>query len=320
MTAPPRRNPVPAPRVSVVVVNYRTPDLTAQAAASARIERAPEVIVVDNGSGDDSVDALRSLVSGSIQLVESHVNGGFARGANLGACRASGDVLVFLNSDARLQPRSLMRLTDAVTASGGRAIIGPRLVEPDGTVQRSAGLVPKPLDLVIRGLGLNRVAKVAGRVAGLQRLIDRQPMAAEYALAETAQTPVDVSMVSGACLAVGREAFVELGGFDERYFMYFEDADLCRRASRAGWPIRYLPEAHVEHIGGASTGVDYRFGPWHAASMVRYLRDWHGLSGVAAALAVLWLRAIGHALTLRPNTRRAFEALGAGLATAVKRD
>ncbi len=72
-------------------------------------------------------------------------------------------------------------------------------------------------------------------------------------------------MVSGACFAIGAAAFEEIGGFDERYFMYFEDADLCRRATAAGWPIRYLPDVVVDHVGGASSAVDYHFGPRHAA-------------------------------------------------------
>ena len=83
-----------------------------------------------------------------------------------------------------------------------------------------------------------------------------------------------------------------------------------------GWPVRYLPDAVVDHVGGASSVGDYRFGPWHAASMIRYLRDWHGATGVASGLAILWLRAVGQVLTLRSTAGRSLAALRAGLSVA----
>jgi GT2 family glycosyltransferase len=102
--------------------------------------------------------------------------------------------------------------------------------------------------------------------------------------------------------------------------MYFEDADLCRRATRAGWPVRYLPDAVVDHVGGASSTGDYRFGPWHGESMIRYLRDWHGTSGMLTGLSILWLRALGHTLLLRPNVGRTWQAVRSGLSVAFGRE
>jgi GT2 family glycosyltransferase len=120
-------------------------------------------------------------------------------------------------------------------------------------------------------------------------------------------------MVSGACFAIGRQAFEELRGFDERFFMYFEDADLCRRASAAGMPIRYVPDAVVTHIGGASSSEDYHFGPYHARSMRQYLGKWYGPPGSALAIVLLWLRAVGFSVTFRPQAKRAWRALWAAL-------
>jgi len=161
------------------------------------------------------------------------------------------------------------------------------------------------------------VARSLAHFPLVSRLLGRQRIATEYDQAITATEAIDVSMVSGACLAIGWEAFQELGGFDEGYFMYFEDADLCRRAAAAGWPIRYVPSAVVEHVGGASAPGDYRFGPWHAASMVRYLRRWHGASGAVIGIGILWARTIGSIAGDQAARERAAAALRVGLSTAI---
>lgn len=305
--------------VSVLIVSYRTPDLTVAAVRSALAEPAVrDVVVVDNDSGDDTPERLADLGDPRVIVVASPSNDGFGTAANRAARRASGDTLVFLNSDAVLRSGACVTLVDVVAASGGRAIAGPRLVGSDGTIQRSAGLVPRPADLLVRGLGLHRVGSALSRIPVVGRLVKRTSMAAEYELATTATEPTAVSMVSGACLAIGRAAFVDIGGFDERYFMYFEDADLCRRATLVGWPVVYVPDSVVDHVGGASSSDDYRFGERHAASMVRYLRTWHGSSGVLIGLMILWLRLVGRAVTLRPWTGRALASLRAGLSVAVR--
>ena len=302
--------------VSVVIVNYRTAGLTEHAIASALADGASEVVVVDNDSADGSAERLRAISDRRVLVLDSGRNGGFGSGANLGAAHATGEVLVFLNSDAQARVGALAAMAAAVEAAGGRAIVGPRLVGEDGEVQRSAGLVPKPDDLLVRGLGIHHVARLVRGIPGVGALIGGSRIASEYGLAVTATGPIEVSMVSGACMAIGREAFAEIGGFDERYFMYFEDADLCRRATRAGWPIRYLPGAVVDHVGGASSHGDYRFGPRHAASMIRYLRCWHGRGGMAVGLVILWLRVVGGVVTLRPSAGRLVEAFRSGLRTA----
>jgi GT2 family glycosyltransferase len=304
---------------SVVIVNYRTAQLSVEAARSALDQGAARVVMVDNASDDGSLDAFRAVDDARVRVVANDRNAGFGTAANLGAASAEDDVLVFLNSDARLRPGSLATISEAVRRHAGRVLIGPRLVGEDGSVQRSAGLVPRPDDLAVRGLGAHRLARLARRLPVLHAVIGRSRIAVEYDQATTATSTIPVTMVSGACMAIGRAAFDELGGFDERYFMYFEDADLCRRATRAGLPILYVPEAVVEHIGGASSSGDYRFSPWHSASMIRYLREWHGMAGEAIGLMILWLRAIGHVVALRPSAGLAVSALAAGLAVARER-
>lgn len=297
-------------RPVVVVVSYRTPELSERAAASAAASGA-HAVVVDNASGDDTIERLQRI--DGVALIESAANVGFGRAANMGASHADGHFLVFLNSDAELTAGTLDRLAEELSHHAGRAIVGPRLVEPDGSVQASAGLLPAPGDLTVRALGLHRLGRWLTRLPILRTLVRQLPYASEHASAEMATETIDTNMVSGACFAIGREAFWELGGFDERFFMYFEDADLCKRAAAAGMPIRYVPSAVVTHIGGASSEGDYHFSPMHARSMRQYLEKWWGSPGAALAILLLCLRLVGHALVLHPGAGRAFAALKAAL-------
>ena len=301
----------PTGPASVIVVSYRTGALTAAAAASSLKAKCREVIVVDNRSSDETIMNLRKFDDPRLAIVERETNDGFAIAANEGADRATSDTLIFLNSDAMLTREAADALAEEVSRHGGRCIAGARLVGTNGEIQRSAGLLPGPVDLAIRALGGHLLASVATRLPAFTSIVGRTRLAQEHASAATALEPIDTTMVSGACFAMGREAFHELGGFDERFFMYFEDADLCRRAGQAGMLVRYVPGAVVPHVGGGSSSEDYHFGLAHARSMRLYLEKWHGPAGAVLALALLWLRAIGFTLTLRPQAVRAWKALRA---------
>jgi GT2 family glycosyltransferase len=235
-------------------------------------------------------------------------NAGYGAAANLAASKSSGDVLIFLNSDARLSPAAAGNLVREVDRYGGRCIAAARLIGPDGMVQRSAGLLPGPLDLAVRAWGLNRVAASVAGWPIVGHLVRGSRLAREYDSAPEATEPLDTSMVSGACCAMGRTAFEELDGFDERFFLYFEDADLCRRAAKVGIALRYVPAAVVPHIGGASSRDDYHFSPHHSRSMRQYLAKWYGPGGTVVALAILWIRALGKTIALRPDAGRAWRA------------
>jgi N-acetylglucosaminyl-diphospho-decaprenol L-rhamnosyltransferase len=294
---------------AVIIVTHRTPALTAAAARSALDAGADQVVVVDNASGDDTTDRLHAFADDRLTVLQRSVNSGYGTAANAGATAAADQTLIFLNSDATLSTEAALMLCTAVQANGGRCIAGARLVGTAGQVQASAGLLPRPSDLIVRALGLHRPAMSVARLPVIRRLVSRSSLARDYASAAHAQQSMDTSMVSGACFAIGREAFRELGGFDERFFLYFEDADLCRRASAAGMAIRYVPEAVVTHIGGGSSVEDYHFGPHHARSMRQYLGKWYGPAGSVLAIILVWLRAIGFSITLRPGAGRAWRAL-----------
>ena len=300
------------PDATVVIVNYRTTALTLAAVGSSILAGADEVVVIDNGSADDIERHVTSAHPG-VRICVNHVNRGFGAAANHGARQATGETIIFLNSDAQLTAGALPNLVREVRGRGGRSIVGPRLIGDDGTVQLSAGLLPGPFDLAVRGLGIHRIARALSRIPAVAGLVAGSRLATEYASASTATDTIDTNMVSGACMAIGREAFAELGGFDERFFMYFEDADLCRRAAQVGMPIRYASNALVTHVGGASSDGDYRFGPLHARSMRQYLGKWYGPPGSVLALALLWLRAVGSSFASASARRRAWAALWAAL-------
>jgi N-acetylglucosaminyl-diphospho-decaprenol L-rhamnosyltransferase len=300
-----------ADQVSVVIVSHRTPALTKRAADSALTSGVGRVIVIDNASGDDTLSLLGQVDRQSVIECESNV--GFGKAANLGARVADGGTIVFLNSDAVLTTEVVRVLADEADRHGGKAVVGPRLVGPDGSVQRSAGMRPAPLDLTLRFLGAHHLARLLVAMPLVGGAIRRTSLSREYETAEVATEATRTSMVSGACFAMGREAFSELGGFDERFFMYFEDADLCRRAEEAGMPIRYVPSAVVTHVGGASSEGDYHYSPLYARSMRQYLKKWWGTPGAALAVLLLWLRLVGHALVLHRGTGQAFAALRAAL-------
>jgi N-acetylglucosaminyl-diphospho-decaprenol L-rhamnosyltransferase len=302
------------PPISVLIVSYRTPLLTVSAAASAlALEDVRQVIVVDNASGDETGARLHALQDDRVEYVLNPTNAGYGHAANAAAVRATCDVILFLNSDAQINQRAATALVEEVDRHGGRCIAGARLVSADGSIQRSAGLLPAPSDLAVRALGLHHVARGVTGWPVIGRLVRGNRLAREYDLALDSTGPISTTMVSGAVCAMGRAAYSEIGGFDEDFFLYFEDADLCRRALRAGMAIRYLPQAVVTHIGGASSGEDYHFGPRHARSMRLYLSKWYGRPGLIMALGILCLRAVGMTLGLRRGARRAWQAWWAAL-------
>lgn len=297
--------------VSVVIVNYRTPDLTVAAAKCAFRAGGSDVVVVDNSAHDRALGVLTTVPR--TMLVDLQMNEGFGAAANAGAHETASQYIAFMNSDAAITREALGSIVGELERWNGRAIVAPRLISPDGSIQRSAGLVPRPSDLAVRALGLHALGRWATGLPVVGALVRRTRLARDYASAETATDVINTDMVSGACFAIGREAFQELGGFDERFFMYFEDADLCRRAAAAGMPIRYVPSAVVTHIGGASSSEDYHFGPLHARSMRQYLGKWYGPGGSALAILLLWLRAVGFSVAFRPGAGRAWRALWAAV-------
>jgi GT2 family glycosyltransferase len=235
------------PIYAVVLVNYNSGDELARALQSVADELAMlpwQGIVVDNASSDSSTAAVESF-SDHVALVRNEVNVGFARGVNQGVSLTSAPYVLILNPDCRLRSGALPILRAVLDAQPECAIVGPRILDPDGSIQGSARGDPD----MLTGL--------FGRTTFLRTLAPFLPAArrnvvVDRALASGATSSV-VDWLSGACMLARREALQAVGGFDERFFLYWEDADLCRRLRARGLHVRYVPGAVAVHRVGQSS-------------------------------------------------------------------
>ena len=194
---------------------------------------APEVICVDSGSSDDG-PAVAARAGATVISLDG--NPGFGAACNAGVAAAGGPACVLLNPDTRLVDDGLLRLADI--ASRSRAILAPRLLNPDGSLQRSAHPVPGGPGAVAR-------AFVPPRLLPTPLAVRLEPF--------RSGVPVVVGWAIGACLVASTRLFRELGPFDPEAFLYAEDMDLCLRARAAGAPVVYRPDVEVIHEGGHST-------------------------------------------------------------------
>lgn len=223
--------------VSAVVVTYNAADVIADCLGDL-LTAVDEVIVVDNASSDGTPDLIRRDFPAA-QLIEAGANLGYGAGNNLGVRHASGDVLLIVNPDVRLTRDALAALVTYLHEHPDVGIVGPRTVDESGLVSMTA-----------------RPAYTPGRVLAVYLgLANRWPRLAYGDLPQrlrTAQAPLDVDWLQGACLALPRRVYEALGGFDESFFLFAEDVDLCQRAGQAGWRVVYLPSACVTHHGSSS--------------------------------------------------------------------
>jgi len=240
--------------VDVVVVTYKSSDTVTDAVGPLTGLDWVNVIAVDNASGDGTVDLLRALPVETIALAE---NGGFAHGCNVGWRAGSSPYVLFLNPDAKLGPEALAKLVKELESDARIGAAAPRIEEPDGTLDFSLRRFPRVLSGFAQALFLHRVFPDATWVDEVIR--DRS----EY------EHPHAVEWVSGACFAARRSVLEEIGGMDETFFHYSEDIDICARIWRAGYEVRYVPDAVGEHEGGASAPRT-RLLPILAASRIRY--------------------------------------------------
>lgn len=227
--------------LTAVVLNWRTPELATRAAGALLDDGVPpeRVVVVDNGSDDGSPERLRNEFPRSVVLALPE-NVGFARGANAGAAERPGTAYLFVNSDAFVHaPRSVGVLVAALD-DPGVGIAVPRLLNEDLTLQPSVVPLSSPVSELVRASGLSRF--VPNR---------HQPVVGTHW--DHAATR-DVHAAIGAVLLVRATTWDELGGFDERMFMYAEDHDLFWRARRHGWRTRFVADAEFVHLGGGTTG------------------------------------------------------------------
>lgn len=236
--------------ISVVIVSYNTCDALRTCLDSLDLARAREVIVVDNASADGSVTILKRDYPW-VKLHANSSNRGYGAAANQGIKACAAPYVLVLNSDTVLQRGALEALAGYLDDHSRAAVVGPRLIDPDGTLQASCYPFPNPLHTFLEN---SAWAVFWGRFVRRHVPLIRRIYLRTW--------PHDcarlVPWLKGAAMAIRREAFEAVGGFDEKFFMYFEDADLCYRLSAAGWQVHFAPVTTVVHAGGLSTRCNRR--------------------------------------------------------------
>jgi N-acetylglucosaminyl-diphospho-decaprenol L-rhamnosyltransferase len=227
--------------VSAVVVNYNARNHLVDCVRSLRAEGVVDVVVADNASVDGSEQALRAA-DPDAHWHQTGANLGFGTGANRGAARTdpANPYLLVSNPDVVVEPGALKAMVEALELDARRGIVGPRIEGSDGELYPSARTFPALGDAI--GHAFLGLVAPGNRFTRRYRMLDRDHT-----------EPAEVDWVSGSCFLARRAAWDAVGGFDEAYFMYAEDVDLCWRVRRAGWSVAYEPAARVVHVQGAST-------------------------------------------------------------------
>ncbi len=233
---------MPSPSVDIVVVTYNPGDtITSFLQSAAGAEGVASVTVVDNASGDDV--ARQAADDAEVAFVQTGRNAGYGGGANIGALRGSAEWILVSNADIVLEPGAVEALLEVAQSDEAIGAVGPRVQEIDGTTYPSA----RPLPTLMLGAGHALFGKGWPNNPWTRRYrLNLHPLGGE----------VDAGWLSGSCFLVRRSAWEQLGGFDESYFMFFEDVDLGRRLGQAGYRQVWTPRAVVTHLGGHSYRSD----------------------------------------------------------------
>jgi GT2 family glycosyltransferase len=255
------------------------------------------VVVADNGSVDGSVEMVRQEFPKTTLMVNRD-NPGYGAALNAAVAQCSSDYVLLLNSDTVLRPGALRILTARLDRYPRAAVIGPRLLNPDGSLQRSCFPFPSPFVPLFKRRPLS--ALVPHVPALRERYVGRFPHDRESR----------VPWVVGAALAVRRSAFDAVGGFDESFVMYYEEVDLCYRLHLTQWEVRFTPAAEVVHVGQASTKQRRREMLLRLSlSSTAFYRRHHRGARLAVALGLEQVVALGR--LLRDSVRYRFSRAGA---------
>lgn len=229
-----------------------------------------EIVVIDNHSQDDSIGVLRNRLKkyANVHIVETSRNKGFGGGYNAGARHAHGTYLLINNPPKILESDAVEKLVRTMEADQTIGILAPKLIHPDGTIRTSARAFPSPVDLIVKRTTIQHIfPKTLRRYLQL----DVNP-----------EEPRSVDWVVGGCFVIRKNLFYELHGFDERFFLFFEDTDLCQRVRERGMTVVYDPTvAGRDRKQRLSEGnflqlLTTRTGRSHVASALKYFWKWKG--------------------------------------------
>lgn len=278
MSAPPA-----AARVAVVIVNYQSyEDLQDCLASLGAPDPRIRICVVDHASKSAPAARIEQAFP-HVHLLRQQSNDGFAVGVNRGARESMTPYVLLLNPDCVASPDICRHLADWMDGHPSVGAAGPRILNSDGSVQASARRFP---DLT---------TGIAGRSSWLTRVFPRNPLS-RHNLAPSHDRSAEaraVDWVSGAVMIIRREAFDHVAGFDTGFFLYWEDADFCRRLKHAGWQTMYVPELAVKHAGGRSSrhASDASLVAFHRSAFRLFWKHANPATKLLAPLVLAGLRA-----------------------------
>jgi N-acetylglucosaminyl-diphospho-decaprenol L-rhamnosyltransferase len=273
-------------RIAISIINYRTGPLTIACAQSVLDDIgaiSAAVVIVDNASGDRSdteiADWIATLPTGTpVRLVRSPTNTGFSGGHNQGIAAVQADYYLLLNSDAVLRLGFMNEILEVAKAKSTAGLIAPVIETDDGDQQVSQFRFHNPWSELVRAAGAGPITRAFGKhVVALDPPVD----------------PSSVEWASFACILLNGQMASDLGPMDEGYFLYYEDAEYCLRAKRAGWKVALAPKAVAVHFRGGSGPVKMnakahkRLPAYYYSSRTRFLYQAHGHLGLLAA-NILW--------------------------------
>ncbi len=281
--------------VAVLIVNFKAYEHLRRCLRSLLPALSPtdEVVVVDQESTDTSLNGLAPEFP-SVRVCASATNIGFAAGVNLAASETRAPFLLLLNPDTRLDAGVVDALRRTLEQRPDAGVAGPRVVNDDGTVQASARRFP------------DVTTPLAGRTSWLTSMFPGNWLTTRNLKGLDAAEAMRVDWISGACLMTRRDLFERLGGLDEAFFLYWEDADYCRRVLDAGLHTIYVPTAVVHHSVGASSAhnPELAIRAFHASALRMY-RKHAGRAGQLAAPAVQAVLLVRQQMRLRTAARLA---------------
>lgn len=260
-----------SPLISAIVLNTKAGRKTAscvEALLKQTIADQLEIIVVDNHSGDDSILTLRNRLGRfpRVRIIEARKNLGFGKGYRLGITHASGNYILINNPEKILQRNGLQALIEIIEHDPTIGVVAPKLIHDDGTVRSSARSFPRPLDVIAKRTFLSKMFPGSvKRYLQLDHVTDQQR---------------DTDWVVGGCMLMRKDLFEKLKGFDPRFFLFFEDIDLCRRVWEAGKRVVYCPSVIATDRKRRLSEMNALLMPFsmigraHIGSAVKYFWKW----------------------------------------------
>ena len=269
--------------LSIVIVNWNTRDLLRDCLQSVEAGSGSlklEVLVVDNASRDASAEMVRAEFP-RVHLIENNENLGFAAGNNVALKKAVGRFVMLLNTDTLVHGSVLAEAVAWLGAHPDVGVIGPRVLNSDGSVQPSCSAFPSLKFLTMQAFGLTRIARWDKyRMTGWDRSSEQ-----------------NVDVISGAAMFVRREAMDDVGLLDEAFFFYGEETDWCHRFGRAGWKLVFVPIPEVTHFGGGAVGkLNHKRDVMMTEGTTRLHRKHGGLAAGMICFAILCFHNLSRAL------------------------